>query len=99
MNPLANGGGRLAVLPTGWEEETTMGDRTTKALLALIVLALWGLLLRPLVGAQPVHAQEPAHAMAMQVENGYLCIIDTGFVYVYNLKEKEPVRILHERLN
>jgi hypothetical protein len=32
-------------------------DRTTKALLALIALALWGILLRPLAAPQPAQAQ------------------------------------------
>lgn len=33
------------------------GDRTTKALLVLIAVALWGILLRPLVAPGPAQAQ------------------------------------------
>jgi hypothetical protein len=35
-----------------------MFDRTTKLLLALIVLALWGLLLRPALSPLATHAQD-----------------------------------------
>jgi len=38
-----------------------MNDRITKASLSLIVLGIWGLLLRLLLGPFPVQAAPPAH--------------------------------------
>jgi hypothetical protein len=37
-----------------------MSDRTTKFLLILIAIALWGLLLRPALAPTPTHAAEAA---------------------------------------
>jgi hypothetical protein len=43
-------------------------DRTTKVLLALLVIGVWGLLLRPLLTAAPAQAQQqPAPAQEQEI--------------------------------
>lgn len=52
-----------------------MADRTTKFLLLVIALALWGLLLRPTLTPIPAQAQG-------QDSGNYGLIVDSGDVYL-----------------
>jgi len=73
-----------------------MIDRKTKLLLALIAIALWGMVLRPLVPARearaqaPTKAQAPAQAQAKTMKSHYefLDADKGGTEGIYQLKDK-----------
>ena len=48
-----------------------MVDRTTRVLLALIAVALWGLLLKPVLTPTPVYAQEGVMAVNIAQVGGH----------------------------
>jgi len=54
-----------------------MSDRTTKILLALIALGLWGNLLVPLVMPTAIHAQYESDYILKSI-NGHLSSIDAN---------------------
>jgi hypothetical protein len=66
-----------------------MTDRTAKALLVAIAVALWGILLRPLFTPAPVQAQRNgpaggAGAPAIhQAQNGVLYVAADGYLSMY----------------
>jgi len=55
------------------KEATLMTQRTTMVLLVLLVIGVWGLLLRPAVTSVPVHAQ-----------NGDVTASDRAFIFTTN---------------
>jgi hypothetical protein len=82
-----------------------MADRTTKALLALIVLALWGLLLRPALTPVPTQAADDQPGQTMVVtNNGVYVFTRSGHVFlldpfnlsvkaraIYGITQQDPV--------
>ena len=68
-----------------------MLDRTTKILLALLVLGVWGLLLRPALTPVPVHAQQastlsfPGPMLTINPVSGVLYLAPSdGNVYLFD---------------
>ena len=66
-------------------------DRTTKALLLLLVIGVWGLLLRPFFLPAAAHAQVPippqkTKQTAISVAGEFLYLYQDGKLYVYGFE-------------
>jgi hypothetical protein len=76
------------------KEDRTVTDRTTKFLLIVIALALWGLLLRPSVTPIPALAQEGGNGgtsggMVVTDRDVYLRVGSSIFRFERNLQLKD----------
>ena len=77
-----------------------MTDRTTKLLLGLIVLALWGLLLRPALTPLPAKAAPDAPAGATNgmvvTDRGVYLYSSDGSLYLFDQSLNLRARAIHD---
>ena len=82
-------------------KEPLVSDRPMKMLLALAVIALWGLLLRPLFTPTPVQAQSAAasstSACLQVTENGKIYVTTDRELIVYQLDKTNKIKVLDAR--
>ena len=76
-------------------------DRTSKSLLLLLVVGVWGLLLRPFFTPPPVQAQspspKPASLTAISVTGDNFYLYQEGKLYIYGFEGAIKRREAHRK--